>query len=181
MNPIDLIREHYEPDSIAYRILVRHAGNVARKAVAVARNVLHLGPDLGFVYEAAMLHDIAIFLTDAPDLGCSGRFPYICHGYLGRELLDRLNLPRHALVCERHVGCGISALEVTERNLPLPPRDMIPLSLEEQIVCYADKFFSKKGPFPEREKSVAEVISTLSFLGDEKVAIFRNWMRKFGS
>jgi uncharacterized protein len=179
MNPHDLIEKYYKPDSITYAILLRHAESVARKAVAVARRVQHLGPDLGFVYEAAMLHDIAIFLTYAPKLGCFGRFPYVCHGYLGREILDRMNLPRHALVCERHVGCGITAREIRERKLPLPEREMVPVSLEEQIVCYADKFFSKERDPGEEEKSVTDVISTISQQGEEKGIIFRKWLKIF--
>lgn len=30
-----------------------------------------------------------------------------------------------------------------ERDLPVPHREMIPISLEEQIICFADKFYSK--------------------------------------
>jgi uncharacterized protein len=90
-----------------------------------------------------------------------------------------MKLPRHALVCERHVGCGITAREIREGNLPLPERDMVPLSLEEQIVCYADKFFSKKDLDLEKEKTVDEIIATLSLWGDEKVRIFRKWLKMF--
>lgn len=179
MNPYDAIKEYYQPGSTAYAILVKHAENVARKAVAAARNVAHLGPDLQFVHEASMLHDIAIFLTNAPQLGCFGRFPYVCHGYLGRELLERMKLPRHALVCERHVGCGITVQEIREKKLPLPERDMVPISLEEQVICYADKFFSKKDLTVEKEKTVSEVVSTVSSLGEGKVAIFCKWLKTF--
>ncbi|MBN2241698.1 MAG: HD domain-containing protein [Acidobacteria bacterium] len=180
MNPIDIINEFYAPGSRAHGITVRHGEDVARKAVAVARRVPHLLPDIDFIREAAMLHDIAIFLTDTPGLDCRGAYPYVCHGYLGRELLEERNLPRHALVCERHVGIGISAEDVRRHNLPLPQRDMMPLSIEEKIVCFADKFYSKESRSTEPEKSVEEIVRSIARYGADKAAIFQSWLELFG-
>jgi len=112
MDPVEIIKEYYKPGSRVYNTLVQHGMNVARKAVEAANNVPHLNPDLNFIQEAAMLHDIAIFLTSTPELDCSGTYPYLCHGYLGREILVNMGLPRHAMVCERHVGVGITAEEI---------------------------------------------------------------------
>ena len=181
MNPIDIIKDFYRPGSKAHDIVVRHGEDVARKAVATARKVAHLGPNLEFIREAAVLHDIAIFLTDTPKLDCRGTYPYVCHGYLGRELLEKRSLPKHALVCERHVGIGITAEDVRKHNLPLPERDMIPLSIEERIICYADKFFSKNGRRAEPEKTVEEVLRSIAHYGLDKVATFRSWLELFGS
>jgi len=180
MNPVDIINEYYKPGSKAHGILIRHGEDVARKAIAVAHKVPHLNPDFEFIREAAMLHDIAIFFTDAPDLGCVGKHPYVCHGYLGRELLEGRNLPRHALVCERHVGTGITVEDIETHNLPLPIRDMIPVSIEEQIICYADKFFSKNRLQTERERSVEEVLRSLAPYGHDKVVLFEKWRQIFG-
>ena len=44
--------------------------------------------------------------------GCYGDKDYICHGYLGRALLEKEGLPAHALVCERHVGVGLSISDI---------------------------------------------------------------------
>jgi len=41
---------------------------------------------------------------------------------------------------ERHVGAGITQEEAVK--LGLPPRDYVPQTLEEKIVCYADKLIS---------------------------------------
>jgi uncharacterized protein len=93
-----------------------------------------------------MLHDIGILHTKSPGLGCHGKYPYICHGFLGRELLDRIGLPEYGLISERHVGVGISSDDIRTFTLPLPERDMVPVSIEEQIICYADKFFFPYNP-----------------------------------
>ena len=81
-------------------------------------------------------------------------------------------------MCERRVGCGVTAREVGGK-LPFPEREMIPVSLEEQTVCYVDRFFSKNHAPGEKEKTVAEIISTIFPQGDEKVDIFRKWLKKF--
>ena len=89
-------------------------------------------------------------------------------------------MPRHGLVCERHVGVGISAEDIRRFDLPLPVRDMRPVTVEEQIICYADKFFSKNGSDTPCEKSVAEILESLKPYGADKVERFLGWMELFG-
>jgi uncharacterized protein len=179
LDPISIITEYYNPDSLAYRLLIAHGRLVGDFALAAAKQVSHLNPDLDFIRKAAMLHDIGIFHTHAPKLGCSGDRPYICHGYLGRELLEEKGLMRLALVCERHVGTGITAEDVRTHRLPLPERDMVPVSLEEQIICYADKFFSKSGPSDSPSKPISDIKAGLLPFGAEKVAQFERWVQMF--
>ena len=105
-------------------ILLVHSRSVTDKALALAKKHPELDLDLNFIEEAAMLHDIGIFLTDAPDIQCFGTHPYICHGYLGADLVRKEGFPRHALVCERHTGAGLSLQDIEEQNLPVPHRDM---------------------------------------------------------
>jgi uncharacterized protein len=50
--------------------------------------------DERFIQEAALLHDIGIFLTNAPKIHCFGDYPYICHGYLGAEILRKEGLDK---------------------------------------------------------------------------------------
>jgi len=179
MKPIEIIRKFYRPGSRAYDTLVSHSEQVTQKALDTAAGVPHLEPDPAFIAEAAMLHDIGIFLTDAKLLGCRGAQPYLMHGPLGKELLDKKGLPRHALVCERHVGVGISAKDIVTHGLPLPVRDMLPVSIEEQIICYADKFFSKNGRGGGREKSIAEILPEIEPYGPDKVKRFKGWVALF--
>jgi uncharacterized protein len=179
MEPLDIISKYYKPGSISYEFLVTHSEKVAEKALAVARRVEALKPDVDFIREASMLHDIGMFLTDAPQLGCYGDKPYITHGYLGRELLEKEGLPRHALVAERHVGAGLTIEDISRQALPLPLKDMTPQSLEEKIISFADKFYSK-GKELKREKSVDEVRESMRKYGPAKLAVFDEWLRFFG-
>jgi uncharacterized protein len=178
MNPIKLIEKHCGNNATALRVISEHGQRVADKALAVADAVKHLQPNLEFIAEAALLHDIGILFTDSPKLGCFGNHPYVCHGILGRVLLEKEGYPRHALVCERHVGVGISAEDVVEQKLPVPVRDMRPQSVEEQIICYADKFYSKNAGESE-EKTPAAILTTLQRYGADKVQRFKAWMALF--
>lgn len=85
--------------------------------------------------------------------------------------------PRHALVCERHTGTGLSLAMIEERNLPVPHRDMRPVSLEEQLICFADKFFSKTKL--TKEKPADKIKQSLSKYGNETVEQFEHWCKLF--
>jgi len=179
MDPLQLIGEYYKPGSTVYGVLVQHSLSVAEKALAVADKIPHMAPDRAFIREAAILHDIGIFLTDSADLGCHGKYAYVCHGYLGRDLLEKKGMMRHALVCERHVGAGLTTEEIWRQQLPLPQREMRPETIEEQIICYADKFFSKDVAELKCEKSVREIVHKLSQYGPEQAARFLSWTELF--
>lgn len=179
MEPLKIIQKYYQIDSKSYQFLVEHGKAVAKKAIEIAKNVPHFNSDLKFIEEASMLHDIGIFLTNASEIGCFGEKPYICHGYLGREILEKEGFPKHALVCERHVGVGISIKDIEKQKLPIPKREMTPISIEEQIICFADKFFSKTEEFLFKEKSFDKIRKELSKFGNNKVKIFDEWNKKF--
>lgn len=181
VDPLELIKKFYAPGSIAYQILVRHSRMVTKKALQIAGRLRHIDLDVNFIREAAMLHDIGILFTREPVIGCYGDKAYICHGYLGRDLLEREGFSRHALVCERHVGVGITRKDIEEKKLPLPARDMIPVTIEEQIICYADKFFSKNAEFLLTEKPLERVRRSIAKYGEDKLGRFDEWVRIFGA
>lgn len=180
MNPLDVIRQYYEPGSLAYRVLVEHSQRVTEKALAIAARLSAEGVDTAFIEQAAMLHDIGILRVHAPEIGCHGTLPYVCHGVEGARLLQAQGMHSMARVCENHVGVGITVEDIDRQKLPLPRRNMVPETLEEQIICYADKFYSKH---PERlhEAATPEAIrQRLARYGMEKVRRFDLWLQQFG-
>ena len=108
-------------------------------------------------------HDIGIYQCDAPSIHCHGTEPYIRHGQLGGELLRQEGFPRHARVAERHTGTGLPGWE--------------PETLEEQIICYADKFYSKSSP--DHVRSVLETAQSLEKFGHVGVVKFLDWAKQF--
>ena len=167
---LGIIEKYYTRGGELYNLLIAHSQQVADFAMDIIAQNPRLDIDRDFVYEAAMLHDIGIFKTNAPSIHCTGDMPYICHGYLGRELLDMECLHRHALVCEHHTGSGLTCSEIIAQQLPLPNRDMLPTTLEEKLVCYADKFFSKSRICPA--KPIGKVREDMARFGEASLSRF---------
>jgi uncharacterized protein len=178
LNCIEIIEKFYTPKTLLYNIAVEHGLQVADKALSVADRLEHLKPNRNFIYESAILHDIGIVFTDVPRLGSYGNHPYIAHGILGRAILEKLGLLHHAMVCERHIGVGITKEDILRQKLPLPLRDMVPVTLEEKIVCYSDNFFSKTLS-DKKEKTPEEILRSLSHYGRDKIEKFLSWMNEF--
>lgn len=177
MNPLQLIHKYYASQPELEALLVRHSRQVAGRALTIAMSHPEWKLDFQFLYEAAMLHDIGILKTNAEGILCTGTEPYICHGMLGAEILRQEGLERHARVAERHTGTGLTADQIVSRHLPLPAKDFIPETPEEQIVCYADKFYSKS--HPEVEKTYEQALHSLQKFGEEGVGIFSSWHERF--
>ena len=173
-----LIHRFYQGQPELEQLLLLHSRQVAERALQVADQHPEFNLDRDFLFEAAMLHDIGILQCDAPGILCCGTHPYILHGYLGGQMLRQEGLPRHARVAERHTGTGLTQAQIEQRHLPLPPGDYCPETLEEQVVCYADKFFSKSSP--EGAKTLEHILRSLSRFGEEGVRQFLRWHEQFG-
>lgn len=177
MDPYILLKKYYNESEKLYQILIHHSELVKNKALQVAEKHPELQLDVKFIAEAAMLHDIGIFKCFAPKIHCFGHYKYIEHGYLGAEILRAEGFPKHADVCERHTGVGLSVGIIIARQLPIPHRDYIPVTMEEKVICYADKFYSKSKP--DRELDLNHIRKSLAKHGDENVVKFDRWHERF--
>ena len=172
MNPLDLIDRYYAAQPPLRSLLIQHSQQVADYALALCRAHPEWHADSDFIREAAMLHDIGIFFCNAPKIFCYGSEPYIRHGYLGGQLLREQGLPRHARVAERHTGSGLTVQQIITQNIPLPVQDWIPETIEEKVICYADKFFSKSKP--KQMASPEDIRRQMQRFGDQAL---ENWLR----
>ena len=159
------------------QLLIKHSRQVADRCLQICDRHPELSLDRQFLEEAAMLHDIGIRWCDAPSILCHGTEPYIRHGVIGAELLRREGWERHARVAERHTGTGLTRQQIERQQLPLPATDYVPEILEEQVVCYADKFYSKSQP--DRVRTVLETAQSLEKFGQEGVEKFLSWAKMF--
>ena len=128
MNPLHLLQK-YASDKSTYEIILAHSKRVTKIALRLADQI-DKPVDKVFLKEAAMLHDIGRF-----------KFPpwhsSALHGVAGAEIMRKEGYERIARVCERHLGAGISK-EVAKR-LGLPVKDYFPETVEEKLICYADR------------------------------------------
>lgn len=153
----EIIDKYYPEGSRLRDIYMKHAESVAGLAEELRAEFMpELDPQQ--VKAAAMLHDIGIFLTDAPGIECRGTAPYIQHGPMGADLLRREGAPEWAArVAERHTGVGIG--------------ELVPQTPLEKLVCYADKFYSKSGSGDR--KTLDEVERSMARFGPDNLSAFR--------
>ena len=191
MDYLALIHRYYPEDNALRRMLLHHSRQVCARALKIVERHPELGANRQLVEAGAMLHDIGIFLTDAPGIHCHGTAHYILHGSLGAQLLRneaeqlKEEQPQEELhfyealarICERHTGTGLTRQTIIERGLPDPQQDLLPETIEEQIICYADKFYSKS--HLERERTIPQTLHSLEKFGDEGVEKFRHWTELF--
>ena len=172
ITPVQLLKK-YSPTPDCFLLLMVHSAQVAAKALQFAKLNPQMKIDTVFLYEAAMLHDIGVTGVNAPEIGCFGEEPYIRHGWIGAEILEKEGFPKHAKVCLRHIGAGISAGDVRKDTLPLPELDYLPLLPEEKIVCLADKFYSKNPDQIFRVRTVKEAELAVARHGEDSRKRFR--------
>lgn len=174
---LPVLQKYYPETTRVYDILLVHSEQVAKRLLRIAIARPDIRADWDFVYESAFLHDIGIFMCNAPSIECFGTHLYIEHGYLGADLLRTNNLSRHALVAERHTGTGITREQIERDHFPLPDRIYEPQTLEEQLVAYADKFYSKTRLGQETPLEI--VRKKMEKFGENSLAKFDNWVARF--
>ena len=173
----EIIDKYYPVGTMCRGIFIQHSRQVADKALAIAQEC-KLDIPLETVETAAMLHDIGIFLTNAPDIDCHGSEHYIRHGILGAELLRKEGFDEEiARVAERHTGAGLTIADIERQQLPLPLKNYLPESTLEKLICYADKFFSKSGAM--QEKSLDKVRASMARHSADNLARFNELHKLF--
>ena len=196
MDYLALLYRYYPEDNALRRMLLHHSRQVCTRALHIVDRHPELGANRALVEAGAMLHDIGIFRTDAPGIHCHGTAHYLLHGIIGAQLLrEEAELLRQkaehegstsslqeedtsfyealARICERHTGTGLTRQVIAQRGLPMPDQDLLPETIEEQIICYADKFYSKSSIC--RVKTMEQAERSLSKFGEEGVKRFREW------
>jgi uncharacterized protein len=124
----------YAPSNSVFQVVYQHCKMVQKIALSLAQEIRKNGHevDLEFIKIGSLLHDIGRFQAP-PKHEKSLR-----HGILGAKILRKEKLPKYALLCERHLGAGITKDEIVKYQLPLPKKDLLPKTIEEKIITYAD-------------------------------------------
>ncbi|MCF7861243.1 HDIG domain-containing protein [Candidatus Woesearchaeota archaeon] len=142
MNEKDAVRilREFAPNVEVFQIIYRHTNFVKKLALEIAETIKC---DRLLVATGAILHDIGRF-TCPPNTK-----KVILHGLRGAKILRGLGYKKHARIAERHIGVGITKQDIIDQKLNLPLRNFTPQTIEEKIVCYADKLadFDQYAPY----------------------------------
>jgi len=137
---LELLKKHSSSD-VAFEKVLNHSKKVQEIALRFAENIPEC--DVEFVRIASLLHDIGRF-------SCSKT---ILHGICGADILRKEGLDeKFALVCERHLGAGISKKDIEQQGIDLPKKDYVPRSVEEKVITCADNLV-----FDDKEGTVEDV------------------------
>lgn len=178
INVLEIIDKYYPLDNELKEIYMVHARKVTELALAMAARHPELEMDTEFIEEAAMLHDLGIFMTDAPRIHCHGDAQYLCHGYLGAGILRSLGYEQHARVCERHTGTGLLKEDIIANGWELPAEDFVPETLEEQLICFADKFYSKTR-YLYTARTLDQVVESMLKISENSAEKIKKWATMF--
>lgn len=157
MDPIKVIEKYWDKNSQSYEILIKHSKQVAKKALEIAKAIPELNPDLDLICKGAMLHDIGICKTKFGNYFPENNEPYVKHIIFGFEILMQEGLEKEAKIAAHHLGSGLTKEDVILQKLPLPIKDYMPETVEEEIVCLADNFFTKKLDDLNKELTIADI------------------------
>lgn len=177
MSPLAIINKYYPDDTPLRRLLLHHSWQVTDLAMRCANAHPEQGLDTGLVLAGGLLHDIGIFLCHAPKIYCTGTNHYLLHGFLGGQLMRQEGLEAIARICERHTGAGLKKDALLPLGLKMLPHDYLPETKEEQLICYADKFYSKSRP--EQTLTFDQAFQGLLRFGEDGAERFRQWHKMF--
>lgn len=143
MNALAIINKYYSEENELKHILLTHSRSVADKALQIAvkhRNFIWIRlfgrsrpvARHRYFYDRRFRH--SVFWHSSIYLSRLFRF---------RTADGKKGIP--AMHWFASVTPGRMSLQsIIEQDLPIPHRDMVPVSMEgEQVICFADKFFSK--------------------------------------
>jgi uncharacterized protein len=109
--------------------IINHCQAVTDFAMEIARKLQAKGLkiNLELVEAGAMLHDLGRAKTHGVE-----------HSLMGAQMAQKIGLPQPVIdIIKRHVGAGITQEEAAWLGWP---KDVyVPQTLEEKVVCYADK------------------------------------------
>ncbi|MBN1455442.1 MAG: TIGR00295 family protein [Methanomicrobia archaeon] len=109
--------------------VIRHCNAVADLALEFAHRHSE-SVDEPLIFKGALLHDLG-----------RARSHGIDHGVVGGAMARALGLDETIVrIIERHIGAGLTAAEA--EMVGLPPRDLLPETLEEKIVAHADNLIA---------------------------------------
>ena len=108
----------------------RHSVKVADKALEIANKITKAKVDMNLIEIGAILHDIGRIETHGFNHALTG----------GKILRQRAFSEKLARICETHILGGLDKEDAKEFSLP--EKDYLPITLEEKIICLADKLIA---------------------------------------
>jgi uncharacterized protein len=138
--------------------VIRHVEKVSELACEIAEACQQRGfhVDVELVEIGGLLHDIG-----------RGKTHSVHHAVIGAQIARSMGVPEPIVsIIKKHVGGGITAREA--KKLGWPNDLYVPQTLEEKIVCYADKLIEGSRRVPI-EKTIDQLSQELPPAAIERI------------
>jgi len=115
--------------------------------------------DKNLIIIGSLLHDIGVYRCFDEDFNPNDKAdPYFYHGWIGEKILRKLDFPEKVIrFTITHTSTGITTEDIKRERLNLELKDYIPVSIEEEIVNFADKFHTKSPSFVTYDQAVEKL------------------------
>lgn len=173
---VEALHRRYAPSEAVLDLVLTHGRVVADIADRCAGR-LDEPVDRALLRSACLLHDVGTYALYAPDGTLGNHAAYPLHALLGATLLREEGVDEQVVAAVRtHVLMGLSADDIEAAGMVMPRRDFRPEGLVAQLLCYADRFHSKRPCLNDPERFAAGLEATLP----RQAELFREAQRRFG-
>ncbi len=144
---IEEIHQRYAQNDTVFNLVYEHCQIVAEIAAWIVKHKkLDIQPDL--LEAACLLHDIGTYALFDSNGRTDNEHNYKQHAIFGAALVIEEGYDtRIADIIRTHVLMGLTKNEIVEGGFGMPRNDYMPLTLEARLLCYADRFHSKRPIF----------------------------------
>ena len=158
---IEQLHKRYAQSDIVFNLVYGHCQIVAEIALwCVKEKQLEINVEI--LEAGCLLHDIgtyAIFDADGKD---NNEHNYKQHAIFGAALaLEEGFDERIADMIRTHVLMGLTKEEIVHNGFGMPQKNYEPTSIEGRLLCYADRFHSKRPTFNAYEPFLEKLSKTL--------------------
>jgi uncharacterized protein len=175
---IEELHRKYAPNDQVYELVYGHCQIVNEIAQWCVGNISGTeNVDTELLATAALLHDIGTYILFNEGGRVENKRLYPLHAILSAKIIADEGIDTNvASLVETHILLGLSKQEIIEKPWPLPARDYIPKSIEGELLCYADRFHSKKPTFNAYDNFLARLKEDLP----QQAVKFEEWSKRFG-
>ncbi len=158
-----------------------HSNIILEIALKLAKDLKSkkgIAVDISLLTTGTLLHDIGVYQCYSKEMNPDKNSKaYINHGFAGAEIITNEGFPDNVVrFAITHTGTGLTKEDIERENLPYEKIDYIPITLEEELLCYADKFHSKYPSFSSYEKQ----LDNMKKFDPTRQIKLENLRRKFG-
>ena len=175
---IERLHRKYAPNDKVFNLVYEHCQIVSEIALWCSDNISdEIVVNKQLLQTAALLHDIGTYVFFDEDGHVSNERLYPQHAILGSKILEDEGLDKQVYdMVATHILLGLTKQEIIDTPWYLPEHDYEPKTIEGELLCYADRYHSKRPSFNAFDTFLDRLKRSLPL----QAAKFELWSKRFG-